>query len=211
MSADTGFICTVSAPALPPSFSNQGWARRAPIGDGFRRLLARETRVCAYDRAGRGWSDSASAAQDGMAVATDLHTLLERAHVPGPFVLVGHSSGAAVRQDLRRPVSRTGCRHGPARRPTGRGVREAFQATQRSTAASAASLRCCRRWLDSAWDGWSSTPILPVCPRQHATCSVSTTRRRGCTAACATSSPNCPRRSHRPVRFRTSATGRWSS
>ena len=30
----------------------------------------------------------------GMAVATDLHTLLDRAHVPGPFVLVGHSSGA---------------------------------------------------------------------------------------------------------------------
>ena len=37
MSADTGFICTVPAPALPPSFSNQGWVRRAPIGDGFRR------------------------------------------------------------------------------------------------------------------------------------------------------------------------------
>jgi pimeloyl-ACP methyl ester carboxylesterase len=29
-----------------------------------------------------------------MAVATDLHALLERARVPSPFVLVGHSSGA---------------------------------------------------------------------------------------------------------------------
>ena len=47
-----------------------------------------------YDRAGRGWSDPVSVAQDGVAVATDLHTLLDRAHVPGPFVLVGHSSGA---------------------------------------------------------------------------------------------------------------------
>src|SRR6185503_1718295 len=28
------------------------------------------------------------------AVAMDLHLLLDRAHVPGPFVLVGHSSGA---------------------------------------------------------------------------------------------------------------------
>ena len=27
-------------------------------------------------------------------MATDLHILLDRAHVPGPFVLVGHSSGA---------------------------------------------------------------------------------------------------------------------
>jgi pimeloyl-ACP methyl ester carboxylesterase len=53
-----------------------------------------DTRVCAYDRAGRGWSDPASAEQDGVAVTTDLRTLLDRAHVPGPFVLVGHSSGA---------------------------------------------------------------------------------------------------------------------
>jgi len=29
-----------------------------------------------------------------MAAATDLHALLERARVPGPFVMVGHSSGA---------------------------------------------------------------------------------------------------------------------
>jgi pimeloyl-ACP methyl ester carboxylesterase len=56
--------------------------------------LALETRVCAYDRAGRGWSDSAPVPQDGLAVATDLHALLKRARVPSPFVLVGHSSGA---------------------------------------------------------------------------------------------------------------------
>jgi len=47
-----------------------------------------------YDRAGRGWSDPAPVPQDGVAVATDLHFLLERARLPGPFVLVGHSSGA---------------------------------------------------------------------------------------------------------------------
>lgn len=56
--------------------------------------VASDTRVCVYDRAGRGWSDPVSLPQHGVAVATDLHTLLERAHVPGPFVLVGHSSGA---------------------------------------------------------------------------------------------------------------------
>jgi len=56
--------------------------------------LAQETKVCAYDRAGRGWSDAVATPQDGVAVATDLHILLDRAHVTGPFVLVGHSSGA---------------------------------------------------------------------------------------------------------------------
>src|SRR5262249_22700669 len=57
--------------------------------------VAHDTRVCAYDRAGRGWSDAAAAPQDGIAIADDLHALLERAHVPTPVVLVGHSSGAA--------------------------------------------------------------------------------------------------------------------
>jgi pimeloyl-ACP methyl ester carboxylesterase len=51
------------------------------------------TRVCAYDRAGQGWSDDANSAQDGLAIASDLHTLLERAGESGPFVLVGHSAG----------------------------------------------------------------------------------------------------------------------
>jgi pimeloyl-ACP methyl ester carboxylesterase len=55
--------------------------------------VATTTRVCVYDRAGRGWSESASAPQDGVQVATDLHTLLERAGEPGPYVLAGHSAG----------------------------------------------------------------------------------------------------------------------
>lgn len=56
--------------------------------------IANDTRVCAYDRAGRGWSDPSSAPNDGVAAATELHVLLQRAQVPGPFILVGHSSGA---------------------------------------------------------------------------------------------------------------------
>ena len=55
--------------------------------------VAQNTRVCVYDRAGRGRSESAPGPQDGIAVATDLHTLLERAHITGPLVLVGHSTG----------------------------------------------------------------------------------------------------------------------
>jgi pimeloyl-ACP methyl ester carboxylesterase len=56
--------------------------------------VARDTRVCVYDRAGRGWSEPADASQDGLQIATDLHTLLHRGHVPGPYVLAGHSFGA---------------------------------------------------------------------------------------------------------------------
>jgi alpha/beta hydrolase fold len=55
--------------------------------------VARDTRVCVYDRAGRGWSEPADSAQDGAQIAADLHTLLQRGHVPGPYVLAGHSFG----------------------------------------------------------------------------------------------------------------------
>ena len=55
--------------------------------------VARETRVCAYDRAGRGWSEPADTPQDAAQIATDLHTLLQRAEVPGPYLLAGHSFG----------------------------------------------------------------------------------------------------------------------
>jgi pimeloyl-ACP methyl ester carboxylesterase len=65
--------------------SSSAWASIAPA-------VAATTTVCAYDRAGHGRSDEAGP-QDGIALAADLHTLLERAGIPGPYLLVGHSSG----------------------------------------------------------------------------------------------------------------------
>jgi pimeloyl-ACP methyl ester carboxylesterase len=55
--------------------------------------VRRTTRVCVYDRAGQGWSDDVDAPPGGIAVADDLHVLLERAGEEGPYVLVGHSAG----------------------------------------------------------------------------------------------------------------------
>ena len=51
------------------------------------------TRVCAYDRAGQGWSDDVDERQDGVTAAADLHSLLTAAGEQGPYVLVGHSIG----------------------------------------------------------------------------------------------------------------------
>ena len=75
-----------------------------------------------YDRAGKGWSDPVDGPQDAVQTATDLHTLLDRANVPGPYVLAGHSFGGLVRPHLRRPVPRRGRRPGAPglhRTPTG--------------------------------------------------------------------------------------------
>jgi len=60
--------------------------------------VATITRVCVYDRAGMGWSEPAETPRDGVAIATDLHTLLSRAEIDGPYVLAGHSSGGVYVQ-----------------------------------------------------------------------------------------------------------------
>src|SRR5688500_12000258 len=60
--------------------------------------VAKTTRVCTYDRAGWGWSDAGPLPRDAAQFAKELHTLLQEANVPGPYVMVGHSlGGAAVR------------------------------------------------------------------------------------------------------------------
>ncbi len=55
--------------------------------------VAKTTRVCAYDRAGLGWSDPSPAPRDVQHIAAELHTLLQNAQIPGPYVLVGWSVG----------------------------------------------------------------------------------------------------------------------
>jgi pimeloyl-ACP methyl ester carboxylesterase len=51
------------------------------------------TRVCAYDRAGTGWSEPGPGPGDPQQIAAELHTLLANAGIDGPYVLVGHSFG----------------------------------------------------------------------------------------------------------------------
>jgi pimeloyl-ACP methyl ester carboxylesterase len=80
----TGAPTVILEPGGGASAATLGWI--APD-------VARHTTVCVYDRAGKGWSDAAQTAPDGAQTATDLHTLLARADVAGPYVLAGHSFG----------------------------------------------------------------------------------------------------------------------
>jgi pimeloyl-ACP methyl ester carboxylesterase len=60
------------------------------------REVATFTRACAYDRAGFGWSDPGPLPRTAERIVEELRTLLHRADVPPPFVLVGHSFGGLV-------------------------------------------------------------------------------------------------------------------
>jgi pimeloyl-ACP methyl ester carboxylesterase len=50
-------------------------------------------KVCSYDRAGYGLSESGPEPRTARQIAVELHTLLHNADIPGPYVLVGHSIG----------------------------------------------------------------------------------------------------------------------
>ena len=58
--------------------------------------VAQVTRVCAYDRAGLGWSERGPLPRTGRRLARELHQLLTRGGIPGPYILVGHSLGGFV-------------------------------------------------------------------------------------------------------------------
>lgn len=70
------------------SFS-ANWALIQPV-------LARQHRVCSYDRPGLGWSESAEPAESLSAWRSTLFTLLNSAGEHGPYVLIGHSIGGAL-------------------------------------------------------------------------------------------------------------------
>ncbi len=60
--------------------------------------IAQATRVCAFDRAGMGWSESGPSPRTPAQNARELYTLLTNAGIGGPHVLVGHSlAGKNVR------------------------------------------------------------------------------------------------------------------
>src|ERR687894_2835061 len=62
------------------------------------REVAGTTRVCAYDRAGMGWSEIGPEPRDARQISGELHTLLSKAGIEGPYVLVGHSFGGMYMQ-----------------------------------------------------------------------------------------------------------------
>jgi pimeloyl-ACP methyl ester carboxylesterase len=65
------------------------WALVQPKVAGF-------AKVCAYDRAGIGWSDASPKPRSAPVMVEELHALIGRAGLKAPFVLVGHSIGGIV-------------------------------------------------------------------------------------------------------------------
>jgi len=70
-----------------------GLGERTPSWAWVQGDVARQTRICVFDRAGQGWSGKAPGRQDAHELAADVHGLLAAASLPGPYVVAGHSVG----------------------------------------------------------------------------------------------------------------------
>lgn len=81
--------CTGSG--SPTIVLDAGLGDDAVIWSGVQPALAKTTRVCAYDRAGFGWSETGPAPRDADHIAAELHGLLRQARIDLPIVLMGHS------------------------------------------------------------------------------------------------------------------------
>jgi pimeloyl-ACP methyl ester carboxylesterase len=55
--------------------------------------LSKSLHVVSYDRAGLGWSDLGPMPRTADRIVDELHTLLEKASIAPPYILVGHSFG----------------------------------------------------------------------------------------------------------------------
>jgi len=77
----------------PTVVIESGWGDMSASWGWVQPEVAKTTRICTYDRAGMGWSEASPEPRTAREYAKELHTLLEKANEPGPYVLVGHSMG----------------------------------------------------------------------------------------------------------------------
>ena len=155
--AATGSTSSARAQAARPSSSRPGSARHPPPGQASPRRSPR--RPGSAPTTARV-TDAARAAgpQDGIALATDLHTLLERAGVPGPYVLVAHSSGGPYVR-VFAAATRTRSRAWSCWMPSPQRHSRRFPITRASTRCTGSRPRSPRHW-----PAWVSLVRCSGCP-----------------------------------------------
>ncbi|HEV8190033.1 MAG TPA: alpha/beta hydrolase [Ktedonobacterales bacterium] len=83
--------CTGSG--TPTVIMEAGGGETALSWDKVQPEVARRTRVCAYDRAGLGWSENGAQPRTSRQMVAELRTLLANAKIPPPYIFVAHSFG----------------------------------------------------------------------------------------------------------------------
>jgi pimeloyl-ACP methyl ester carboxylesterase len=92
----------------PTVLLESGLGDRVTVWRKVQPVLARRYRVCGYNRAGIGGSTVGPMPRDAKAIVSDLETLVRRAQLRPPYILVGHSlGGLTMRLFARRHLRQT--------------------------------------------------------------------------------------------------------
>jgi pimeloyl-ACP methyl ester carboxylesterase len=86
----------------PTVILESGLTGIVPIWHHIQSAVSRTTRVCSYDRAGIGWSETSPNPRDALHIANELHAVLAKSGTAGPYVLAGHSSGGLYARAYQR-------------------------------------------------------------------------------------------------------------
>ena len=89
-------VLTTSGHGSPVVVLESGLGAESAEWGAVHRGLSVHTRVCRYDRAGRGASDAAVSPRGPAELIADLRALLHRVGLAPPYVLVGHSFGGLM-------------------------------------------------------------------------------------------------------------------
>ena len=89
---------TCAGAGSPTVILEAGGPSESSVWELVRVYMGASPRVCAYDRANLGKSDTAPKPRTFSDMANDLHTLLQNVPIEGPYVLVGHSMGGMLVQ-----------------------------------------------------------------------------------------------------------------
>jgi pimeloyl-ACP methyl ester carboxylesterase len=85
-----------SKPGEPTVILQAGGANESLWWVRVQTQLADHLRVCAYDRAGLGWSEPADTPRDPSTIVDELHELLAVAGIQPSYIMAGHSFGAVL-------------------------------------------------------------------------------------------------------------------
>jgi pimeloyl-ACP methyl ester carboxylesterase len=88
--------CTGPANGSPTVILEAGGGGSSSDWSRVQSILSSDVRVCAYDRAGLGWSEPGPAPRTMKQEVFELHLLLAAAGVHAPYVLVGQSIGGLL-------------------------------------------------------------------------------------------------------------------
>src|SRR5262249_10894913 len=89
----------------PAVVFEMGGRSRSVSFEAVRSAIAKQTRVCSYDRAGTGWSDDGLSLVSVGDLAEDLRRLQENSPIETPIVIVASSMGGFVAEMFARKFS----------------------------------------------------------------------------------------------------------